>query len=136
MLLQKLIYLTYTICISMLDGRKKSIAEKIIKLAENTQDLFSSGGKMERMISQHGVSYKFTDEYVELLDNLIADLLIKDRLNEKFSEAYIRSEIESIISKLIKDGDSSRLKENINQFASDLERYCQIQTVYICLFLE
>ena len=134
MLLQKLIYLTYTICISMLDGRKKSIAEKIIKLAENTQDLFSSGGKMERMISQHGVSYKFTDEYVELLDNLIADLLIKDRLNEKFSEAYIRSEIESIISKLIKDGDSRRLKENINQFASDLERYCQIQTVYMPLF--
>ena len=89
----------------MRDERKRSIAEKIMKLVENVGDPRARGFKKERMIASAGIFYKFTDEWVDFLDNLIEELL-KDGFDEKFSEKDIRSEIEGIISKIINDRDS------------------------------
>jgi hypothetical protein len=118
----------------MHDGRKKSIAGKISKLVENAEDPLTSRVNIERVIFRDGVSYKFTAGYVELLDNLIKELMIKDRYNEKFSETHIRSEIESITSKLIKERNLSKLNEYIDLLVLDLESYCPMKTVYLPLF--
>ncbi len=120
----------------MQEGRKKSIIKKVIKLTENALDPYARGRKRSRTISSsdYDVSYSFTDEYVDFLDALIKDLLIKDKLDKKFSEEYMRSKVEAIISKLIRDGNSNEASEYVDQLAEDLEQYCKMQIVYMPLF--
>ena len=105
--IEKLIYGGIQLSGLMHEREKEAVANRVIELAEKAQSPFASGEKRSRLISSNGVSYSLHDESVDSLNTLISDLLIKDKFNERFSEEYMRAEVEGIISKLIKDGNST-----------------------------
>jgi hypothetical protein len=114
--------------------QKESIIKDIVKIAENLQDPFTRGNRRSRFVSRDGIAYSLTDEYLDLWDDILKELLIKHNWNMKFSEKYVDSKLQEIINNLTNDKYPQRVHEYFDQLENEYEQYSKEQVIYIPLF--
>ncbi len=118
----------------MLNEKKKSFVERIVKIAENAQDPLVRGKRRSRFISRDGISYSLTDGCMDLWDNILEDLLIKNDWNTKFSENYVDLKLQEMICKMFKDGDLQKALEYFDQLITEYEQYSKEHILCVPLF--
>lgn len=118
----------------MEDKQKELIVKKILKIAENLQAPFARGNRRTRFISRDGISYSLTDEYVDIWDAILRDLLVNCNWNKKFSEKYVDLRLQELLNTIIKEGSPHRAYECFDQLADEYERYSTEQILILPLF--
>ena len=116
------------------EKQKELIIKKIVNISENLQDPLACRNRRRRFISRDGISYCLTDRFLDFWDDILRDLLIKHKWNTKFSEKYVDSKLQEIISNLIRDRSPQKAHEYLDQLEKEYEHYSIEQVLRIPLF--
>jgi hypothetical protein len=114
--------------------QRESFVKRIVKIAENARDPRAHEKKRSRFISREGTAFRLTGECLDLWDDILEDLLIKNDWNKKFSEKYVDSKLQEIISKIIKDENSQKAFEYFDQLTNEYDQFSKEHILHIPLF--
>ena len=114
--------------------QRESFVKRIVNIAENARDPRVHGEKRSRFISREGIAFRLTDGCLDLWDDILEDLLIKNDWNKKFSEEHVDAKLQEIISKIIKDGNSQKAFEYFDQLTNEYEQFSKEHILHIPLF--
>jgi hypothetical protein len=114
--------------------QRESFIKRIIKIAENVRDPLVRGKKRSRFIARGGATFSLTNGCLDHWDTILEDLLIKNGWDKKFSEKYIDSKLQEIISKIIMDGNLQKTSDYFDQLIDEFEQYSKEHILCVPLF--
>lgn len=110
----------------MHDNVFEAYKNKIIEIAQNAHMPSKQGKRRTNIIGSEFGVFSLVDELVDKYDNLVRSLLSEENWSEKFSEKYIRKELQSIFVKIIKSTEKQKdAKDLLGKLVCDLENYNQ-----------
>jgi hypothetical protein len=84
-----------------------------------------------RYILSDGIAFELSNELVDLFEEIVQIILKQQDWNEKFSEKYIETGVQSLIAKALRDGTLQTIPIHLSDFESSLNQYNKKQTVYV-----
>lgn len=99
---------------------------KIIEIAQKAHIPTKHGKRRTKVIGSEFGAYSLIDEIVDEYDELVKSLLREENWGDKFSEKYIKKELQTIIAKIIKSNEKQKdAKDLLEKFIRSLVDYNQ-----------
>lgn len=97
---------------------------KIISIAQKANMPTKHGKRRTKVIGAEFGAFSLVDEIVDDYDELVKMLLREKNWGDKFSEKYIRKELQTIIAKIIKSAEQQKdTNDLLEKFINSLVNY-------------
>lgn len=100
-----------------------AIGKKLGSILENLKDPFTLGDTTSKTILYNGKIYAFTDDHVQIYNDVLKTILKFNNFNQRFSEKYIDNELKKILNKVISEKNYSNLTNYLESLIEFLNTY-------------
>ena len=115
----------------MNEKTRKTLTDKVTSLAQSAAEPFKETSGPVRHFMNEGIAFELKGDSITLFDEITHIFLKQENWGEKYSEKYVENILQQLLAKVLKNGNSDKLPQYLDDLVNEFNSYSKEHTVYV-----